>query len=287
MASTDPTHALNLGALSLEPNGQTSPLLRLPAEIRNIIYCTVLTKPSNTLEHTNSERRPWNEFQYVYRQLHHETKSLHLTLNSKIKLVSSFDEPVSATELFLMFFAALPPDSRALVREVELYSGIGMPPLEMSLRMRGHLTPMVDLKWRLPLLADVCRRWPHITVKYRLTNFNRTISSVQGVMNGNTIAYVGTRYSLLLRRDNYEDMWHPMWHRRSAATSLALFVRGWAENEDLGGALSDGGFSRLQVPNLRFFPMDDILSDIDTLLGFFDHFRYMGSQSLRLIGRRS
>jgi hypothetical protein len=116
-----------MSALSLETKIQDSPFLRLPGEIRNQIYNLVLKRPDKTLLHSASSTQPWNEFQYVCRQLHHETKTLHLELNPNLKLVSTWEEPFSARRRFFKFFTGLPMISRALVCNVDLCSGTGMP----------------------------------------------------------------------------------------------------------------------------------------------------------------
>jgi hypothetical protein len=246
-----------------------------------MIYALVLTAPGRTIHHVSegyleyhakntvtsqangnldndSELAPQNsillhDLKGVCKELYEETKSLRLKFNPKIMFSSHSEDQVPATELFLGFFATLSAEQRQLVREVELCSGV-----DACDDINITCCVVDDGKQLLFHLADVCRYNPHINVKYRLTCFNRMTSPT-----AYHIIYTGVMKNVLLRRNCIGDALGgaPVGH--DFPTTLRGYLSG---RTDQDVPLREREVARLAVPNLRFFPMADILYDAYDLL---------------------
>jgi len=243
-----------------------------------MIYALVLTAPGRTLHHVSegyleyhaksavapqangnldndSELAPQNsilshELKGVCKELYEETKSLRLKFNPKVMFSSHSEDQVPSTERFLRFFATLPAEQRQLVHEVELCSGIDP--------RRAQYFTVDDGNQLLLHLADVCRYNPHINVKYRLTCFNRKNSSTAARM-----AYNGGRKRLSLR---CECIVETMGLDPTGRLFVLMESEYLAAIDEHDVPLPERDLPRLDIPNLRFYPMSDILSDADDMM---------------------
>lgn len=184
------------------------------------------------------------------KELYEENKSLRLKFNPKVMFSSHSEDQVSATERFLRFFAALPAEQRKLVQDVELCSGID--PHHMQ------CFTVDDGKQLLLHLADVCRYNPNINVKYKLTCFNRKTSSTAARM-----AFNGGMKRLNLR---YECIVETMGLDPIGRIFILMESEYLAAIDKQDVPLLDRELPRLDVPNLRFYPMSNILSDADNTM---------------------
>jgi hypothetical protein len=258
--------SLPAGALSPDCHtNEGSPLLRLPRELRDHIYSLALTQPNNTLKfvvarkndpqsasETSSKevqiRESKNQLQYVCKQMYHETQWLELKVNTTLEFRSEVNAKMSATDRFIGFLSAVPAPKLKRIQTVELYSGVFASVEEFE---QAHEPPIHDSKETLLHLADVCRSIPSITVKYRLTAFSRELLTPKTPLR---IAYTGYLYIVLLRTMH---SLHPA-GPGEAKTLLAGFVDDWGDYANSAVNQHRRDARRLRMPNLKFFPMEDI-----------------------------
>ncbi|KAH4059744.1 hypothetical protein HBH49_022240 [Parastagonospora nodorum] len=246
---------------------QNSDSLRLPGGLWNMIYALVLTAPGRTIHHVSEGYLDYHaksavitQLKGICKELYEETKSLRLKFNPEVMFSSHCEDPVPATERFLGFFAALFAEQRELVREVELFSGD-----ETCNAINMTCCAINGDKQLLLHLGDVCWYNAHINIKYGLTCFNHKTSRTAF-----HIAFNGLVKNALLRYNYIVDAMEIDSPARYSTSMLREYLSG---RDELDVLFPEREVARLAVPNLRFFPIADILSDADDRIfkdfGFF------------------
>jgi hypothetical protein len=160
----------------------SSPLLKLPAELRREIYRHVLHCDSNSLQYrywkTKADAKPifhathktkecprsWNQIQYVCRQLYTETRTLELKYNSLIFRQTAAWE-LGAWSQFSKFVEALPKNKLEWLRTVTLSTSPNT--------VRQFWCPAFVSR-QLPSIISLsrfCDTHPHITCNYIIPHF--------------------------------------------------------------------------------------------------------------------
>jgi hypothetical protein len=160
----------------------TSPLLRLPTELRDCIYRYALYCDNTGLQYrywktkadgkpifhatgkSKEDPRSWNQMQYVCRQLHAETKALELKYNPLIFRQTATWELVAWSQ-FSRFAKALPKSKLAWLRTITLSTN--------SNAVRDVWGPWFVSR-ELPSIISIsrfCDRHPQITCNYIIPLF--------------------------------------------------------------------------------------------------------------------
>ena len=227
-----------------------SAFLRLPGEVRNQIYCHVLTIDSGILDYSssNSNGRVINKIQYVCQQLRTETAWLELKVNPLIKLNGAFQQGVSATERFLAFLGKVPPEKHCWLQTVQLSN---------DARPLNIYDELVECQKSLLLLTPACEKNPQIHFEYHLAPFYdyKGIDRLEAeypVM----LMFCGIVMSRIIRQQVHDPTLFPYSEIRT------LFDEQVAKcmEEDCAKQLKDSSPVVKELrKRIRFFPVQDLL----------------------------
>ncbi|KAF2001334.1 hypothetical protein P154DRAFT_521732 [Amniculicola lignicola CBS 123094] len=255
---------------------EESPLLQLPAEIRNMVYEYVFYSTSGlqcrhrsqdsveksyssqngsaewflyTADEVSCLKGPFigtpdmdlpkiefNKLKYVCHQLHEETAFLEIKANDTITFTKDFVHPGRE---FMSFKAAIPPTVLQWLKIVVI---------EKSCRKVGNVG-LDDIE-HLKQIGRFCQTHPHVTVKYVFKSFayNSNTTSGQQFISSIQFIGVGVILSYILRDIDLHQQLLP-----HLIYSIAL-LDGLKRR-----VFSEENPKLIQVPNFRFWPVEETL----------------------------
>jgi hypothetical protein len=160
--------------IMVHPN---SPLLVLPAELRNRIYEYVFAEPNKILRCTGDKS---NKLKTVCRQLKQETEDLEFRCNKIVTLVGEYIGPLQPAEQFVTFAQNVSTQALNCLSTVILKSDCeDLPALNPGYfsqtrpwhDLTKHFRQPATCPNSLIALARICRAHPRIQIKYILPGF--------------------------------------------------------------------------------------------------------------------
>jgi hypothetical protein len=252
MAGTaNPDTAIRSAAL----NTSSSPLLRLPGELRNRIYAYALTagggldlvwtrdRPSPQLlasEVTEDNAcDDWNQLKYICHQLYNETagleadfnlvtvRNLRVTVHNRHITVRNRPSDQGPVELFSEFLDTCDPNKVACFTNVDL---VHYPP---DAKISNLVEPP---KWLLPI-ADFCRPHPRVNIRYMPPPFGSYQHPVTFIRKGSYLSGVFRHQDVISRL-------------------IPTHTFDWGLRQD-AWVQDPSSVSLVTLPNLRIFPNKD------------------------------
>jgi hypothetical protein len=245
-----------------QPN---SPLLALPAELRNTIYEYVFTEPNKILSHTGGDS---NQLKFICHQLKHETRWLELRYNECTTMVREKAKQLKPAQQFITFAKHVSPQALDYLSTVILKDDHETAPdLDASYFAWedpsnfpiGYVRRLSEPPFVLTELAEMCRAYPHIHIKYIVPGFsldrNRCDAALQFILQG--VFYTHAVRGVMDAEDNGMPTFQLF------ELDLLILAHKWLEIKILNfDEEIDQGRPRmwyeaielLSAPNLKFFP---------------------------------